>query len=128
MRVVKALVAFMGVLIVVGIGLVVYGLSLDKNASDVDSSTETTTPTVTPSVPVAGGQASAPQATLGAFGDIAIDLDEGERLVGFTVNGNQATLHIEGRHGDGARLVIVSLTEKKVLGRIILNQDAQHLL
>jgi len=34
MRVVKALVAFMGVLIVVGIGLVVYGLSLDKNNAD----------------------------------------------------------------------------------------------
>lgn len=52
MRVVKALVAFMGVLIVVGIGLVVYGLSLDKN--NADTSVETSETTVTPSVPVAG--------------------------------------------------------------------------
>ena len=46
MRVVKALVAFMGVLIVVGIGLVAYGLSLDKN--NADTSVETSETTVTP--------------------------------------------------------------------------------
>jgi hypothetical protein len=123
MRVVKALVAFMGILIVVGIGLVVYGLSLDKNATD--SSVETNTPTVTPSVPFAGGDNAASQGALGAFGDIVIDIEEGERLVGYSVDGSQATLHIEGRHGDSARLVIVSLSEKKVLGRILLQQDAQ---
>ncbi|NIY74556.1 hypothetical protein HED22_02760 [Thalassospira sp. HF15] len=123
MRVIKALVAFMGILIVVGIGLVVYGLSLDKN--NPDTVAETNEPTVTPSVPVAGTNSNTPQAALGAFGDITIDMDDDERLVGFTVDGNRATLHIEGHHGESARLVIVSLTEKKVLGRIILNQDAK---
>ncbi|GAA0619819.1 hypothetical protein [Thalassospira tepidiphila] len=123
MRVVKALVAFMGILIVVGIGLVVYGLSLEKNAPD--TSVEQNTPTVTPSVPFAGGDNAAAQSALGAFGDVVIDLEEGERLVGYSVDGPQATLHIEGRHGDSARLVIVSLSEKKVLGRILLQQDAQ---
>ena len=123
MRVVKALVAFMGILIVVGIGLVVYGLSLDKNASD--TSVEENTPTVTPSVPFAGGDNAAAQGALGAFGDVVIDLEDGERLVGYSVDGSQATLHIEGRNGDRARIVIVSLSEKKVLGRILLQQAAQ---
>ncbi|WP_417836436.1 hypothetical protein [Thalassospira tepidiphila] len=123
MRVVKALVAFMGILIVVGIGLVVYGLSLDKNAPD--TSVEANTPTVTPSVPLAGGDNIAAQGALGAFGDVVIDLEDGERLVGYSVDGAQATLHIEGRNGDRARLVIVSLSEKKVLGRILLQQAAQ---
>ncbi|HAI33071.1 MAG TPA: hypothetical protein DCM48_26765 [Thalassospira sp.] len=113
----------MGVLIVVGIGLVVYGLSLDKNASD--TSVEENTPTVTPSVPFAGGDNAAAQGALGAFGDVVIDLEDGERLVGYSVDGSQATLHIEGRNGDRARIVIVSLSEKKVLGRILLQQAAQ---
>lgn len=123
MRVVKALVAFMGILIVVGIGLVVYGLSLDKN--NPDTVTGTTEPTATPSVPVAGVTSVAQQEALGVFGDITIDLGDDERLVGYSIDGTQATLHIEGRHGEGTRLVIVSLAEKKVLGRIILDQDAQ---
>ncbi|MBO6807464.1 hypothetical protein [Thalassospira sp.] len=123
MRVVKALVAFMGVLIVVGIGLVVYGLSLDKN--NADTSVETSEPTLTPSVPVAGTKTVIGQTTLDAFGDIAIDVDEGERLVGYSINGAQATLHIESRHGEGARLVVVSLAKKKVLGRIILQSSEQ---
>ncbi|MBC06928.1 MAG: hypothetical protein CMO10_11625 [Thalassospira sp.] len=113
----------MGILIVVGIGLVVYGLSLDKN--NPDAVTETSEPTVTPSVPVAGTSRTTSQAALGAFGDITIDVGDDERLVGYSIYGTQATLHIEGRHGEGTRLVIVSLTEKKVLGRIILDQDAQ---
>lgn len=123
MRVVKALVAFMGILIVLGIGLVVYGLSLEKNAPD--TSVEQNAPTVTPSVPFAGGDNAAAQGALGTFGDVVIDLEEGERLVGYSVDGSQATLHIEGPQGDSARLVIVSLSEKKVLGRILLQQDAQ---
>ena len=123
MRVVKALVAFMGILIVVGIGLVVYGLSLEKNTTD--TSVETNTPTVTPSVPFAGSDNTVAQGALAEFGDVVIYLEEGERLVGYSVDGRHATLHIEGRHGDSARLVIVSLSEKKVLGRILLQQAAQ---
>lgn len=118
MRVVKALVAFMGLLIVIGIGLVAYGLSLDKNAKD-DGASQTST---TPSVPVAGNgveTAPAPQ-MLSAFGDIIIDIAPGERLVSYSITGNQATVQIEGANGDGARLVIISLTDKSVLGRILL--------
>jgi hypothetical protein len=124
MRVVKALVAFMGVLIVVGIGLVVYGLSLDKNATE--TSVEVNPSTVTPSVPMAGADNTAAQGAVPVFGDITIELDDGERLVGYSIEGMQATLHIEGQQGKNARLVIVSLTDKKVLGRILLQQNAQQ--
>jgi hypothetical protein len=126
MRVVKALVAFMGVLIVIGIGLVAYGLSLDKNASDADGYTTPTTLT-TPSVPMAGTTNSPTNgaATLAAFGDIAVDIAVGERLVGYEIDGNQASLHIEGPNGANARLVIVSLVSKEVLGQIILQTSTK---
>lgn len=123
MRVVKALVAFMGLLIVIGIGLVAYGLSLDKNAKD-DGASQTTS---TPSVPVAGDtveMAPAPQ-VLSAFGDIVIDIEPGEKLVSYAIDGNQATVHIEGLDGVGARIVIISLADKSVLGRILLQPTAQ---
>jgi len=124
MRVVKALVAFMGILIVVGIGLVVYGLSLEKDASH--TGVAATAPTVTPSVPVAGAENIPAQGKLAAFGDITINLEKGEHLVSYAVEGPRATLHIEGQDGENARLVIVSLTEKKVLGRILLQQNTQQ--
>lgn len=121
MRVVKALVAFMGVLIVVGIGLVAYGLSLDKNATDTE-----TAPNVTkPSVPVSGSANAVEHDALAEFGDIVLDVKYDERLVGYTVQGDQVTLHIEGANGNGARLIIVSLGKKTVLGRIILKHANQ---
>ena len=124
MRVIKALVAFMGILIFVGIGLVAYGLSLDKKATDTPVDSDV--PATTPSVPVAGAENTATQGTLAAFGDITIELEEGERLVSFAVEGVQAILYIEGQDGENARLVVVSLTDKKVLGRILLQQNAQQ--
>lgn len=123
MRVVKALVAFMGLLIVIGIGLVAYGLSLDKNAKD-DGASQTN---ATPSVPVAGNaveMTSAPK-VVSAFGDIVIDIEPGEKLISYAIDGNQATVQIEGVDGAGARIVIISLTDKSVLGRILLQPTAQ---
>ena len=137
MRVVKALVLFMGVLIVIGIGLVAYGLSLDKNAKDQ----RVATGVQTPSVPVAGSDAvasdtaasepvaevtSAPKSvSIPAFGEIKIKIEPGELLVGYTLQGSQAVLHIENPDGMGARLVVVSLIDKKVIGRLLLEPDGQ---
>ncbi len=127
MRVVKALVLFMGVLIVIGIGLVAYGLSLDKNTKDQDG----TSTVQAPSVPVARSEQSA-ETTSGpaavpipAFGDVKIRIEPGELLVGYSLQGTQAILHIEDPNGMGARLVIVSLVDKKVLGRVLLEPDGQ---
>lgn len=128
MRAVKILVAFMGLMIVIGIGLVAYGLSLDKNASDPQGATSGPS---APAVPVARGAApSQPAAVvasepLSAFGDIAVDMAPGERLVGYSRQGNDVTLHIEGTDGGASRLVIVSIDQKKVLGRIVLGVSAQ---
>ncbi|WP_114097658.1 hypothetical protein [Thalassospira profundimaris] len=126
MRVVKALVLFMGVLIVIGIGLVAYGLSLDKNAKDENVSNVMPAPVV----PIAGENAAEGIQTLSvtsipAFGDIKIKIEPGELLVGYSVQGTQAILQIEDPNGMGARLVVVSLTDKKVIGRILLEPDAQ---
>ncbi|MDG4721065.1 MULTISPECIES: hypothetical protein [Thalassospira] len=127
MRVVKALVLFMGVLIVIGIGLVAYGLSLDKKAKDQDGASGVQTP----SVPVAGSEPTsevAPNPTalsIPAFGDIKIKIEPGELLVGYTLQGTQAILHIENPDGMGARLVIVSLVDKKVIGRVLLEATGQ---
>ncbi|MHC8493316.1 hypothetical protein ACTU44_11480 [Thalassospira sp. SM2505] len=126
MRVVKALVLFMGVLIVIGIGLVAYGLSLDKNAKDENVSNVMPAPVV----PIAGENAAEGIQTLSvtsipAFGDIKIKIEPGELLVGYSVQSTQAILQIEDPNGMGARLVVVSLTDKKVIGRILLEPDAQ---
>lgn len=123
MRVVKTLVAFMGVLIVIGIGLLVYGLSLEKNAPDA----EAVTPGQTPTVPLVGRDPVTPDGTaanaampLAAFGDIHVTIASDEHLVGFSRQGDDVILHIEGRKGKDAQLVIVSLSRKAVLGRIVL--------
>ena len=128
MRVVKTLVAFMGLLIVIGIGLVAYGLSLDKNAKDQDAALSEQAPTV----PMAGENqvVNAPDVSPAAaqitpFGDITVNVKPDERLIGYTVSGDHVTLHIEGVDGLAARLVIVSVSEKIVLGRILLAPNAQ---
>tara|TARA_E500000318_G_scaffold37393_2_gene36074 strand:+ start:142 stop:528 length:387 start_codon:yes stop_codon:yes gene_type:complete len=128
MRVVKTLVAFMGLLIVIGIGLVAYGLSLDKNAKDQDAALNEQAP----SVPMAGDNqvVNAPDAIsagskIAPFGDITVDIEPDERLIGYTVSGDNVTLHIEGGDGLAAHLVIVSLSEKTVLGRILIAPNAQ---
>ncbi|WP_417828802.1 hypothetical protein [Thalassospira sp.] len=124
MRVIKALVAFMGILIVVGIGLVAYGLSLDKNSDDTNTH-QSPAQSEAPSVPVAGALPAAPASPLAVFGDITIEIAAGERLVDYSLNGQQAVLHIERPEGKAARLVIVSLAAKKVIGQVVLKTSEQ---
>ena len=125
MRAVKILVAFMGLLIVIGIGLVAYGLSLDKNKTAPQETVSE------PAVPLAGGDVSpqpAPVAVpepLSDFGDISVDMAANERLVGYSRQGNQITLQIDAADNSTSRLVIVSIDQKKVLGRVILGAPAQ---
>ncbi|MCC9622661.1 hypothetical protein LPB41_13260 [Thalassospira sp. MA62] len=134
MRVVKALVLVMGLLIVIGIALVVYGLSRDK-ASETIQGAPMSDASV-PSVPVGGDQTTPrlatnptaqnvqPVAPLGAFGDIEIDMTPDEELIGYSYYGDQIVLHIANRDNSTARLVILSLRDKKVLGRVLLGQTA----
>lgn len=117
MRVIKILVAFMGVLIVAGVALVVYGVSRQEDGGIV-------TDDPTPSVPVAGqvdawsGLDPKPVAQLAPFGTINIDLAPGETLVDFSRQGSEATVRLEGRQG--SRLVVVSLRDGTILGQILL--------
>ena len=66
-----------------------------------------------------------PSASLSAFGDISVDIAPGEKLVSYSRQGNDVTLHIEGDEGNASRLVIVSIEKKKVLGRILLGSSVQ---
>ncbi|MFH1804539.1 MAG: hypothetical protein ABID63_06590 [Pseudomonadota bacterium] len=113
MRVVKALVAVMGLLIVIGIALVAYGLTQEKNKTVSGTANQ---PEV--SVPTAGQKDIS--AGLEPFGTINIDLVSGEELKSFTIEGAHAYLHIEGP--DGGRLVVVSLPDRRMLGQILLVQ------
>ncbi|MFC4234397.1 hypothetical protein ACFOY8_04065 [Thalassospira xianhensis] len=117
MRVIKILVAFMGVLIVAGVALVVYGLSRQEDGNIATDNAMPSAP-VAGQVEVASGFDAKAVSQLKPFGTINIDLAPGETLVDFSRQGGEATLRLEGRHG--SRLVIVSLRDGSILGQILL--------
>jgi|TARA_R110001583_G_scaffold194730_1_gene366716 hypothetical protein len=132
MRVVKILVAVMALLILVGIGLIVYGLQRDKAARLVENAAIQTT-SAKPSAPIGGEPenmgvsaqtAVSDLSTTGdavliePFGTINVDLAADETLLSFRVEGNRAFLHLTGPKG--ARIIVVSMADKAVLGQILL--------
>ncbi|AUG52703.1 hypothetical protein [Thalassospira marina] len=127
MRVIKILVAVMAVLILIGIALVVYGLQRDKAAKQAENAA-TQTMTVQPEPPISDGMdnAGTPLSTDSEyeepldepFGTINVDLAADETLLSFKVDGDRAFLHLTGPKG--ARIVVVSMTDKSVLGQILL--------
>lgn len=117
MRVIKILVAFMGVLIVAGVALVVYGLSRQEDGSVASDAPNLSAPIAGQfEAPTDTGPRSATQ--IAPFGTINVDLAPGETLVDFSRQGTEATLRLEGRQG--SRLVIVSLRDGAILGQILL--------
>lgn len=129
MRVIKILVAVMAVLILVGIALVVYGLQRDKAARQAGNAT-TQTVNLEPKAPISEGAGGANMAPVGnnddaledpldePFGTIPVDLAADEKLLSFRVDGDRAFLHLTGPKG--ARIVVVSMIDKSVLGQILL--------
>lgn len=130
MRVIKILVAVMALLILVGIVLVVYGLQRDK-AARLAANVPAQTTSARPSAPGVGNNpASAPATTadhdtagyaaptIEPFGTINVDLAADETLLSFRIEGDRAFLHITGPKG--ARIIVVSMTDKTVLGQILL--------
>ncbi|OSQ38927.1 hypothetical protein [Thalassospira mesophila] len=134
MRVIKILVAVMAVLIVAGIALVAYGLQREKSAKQTSSLTEQTVapvaapgnstgtvPTATTSDKTASQVAKAPSVAstdLEPFGTLNVDLAADETLTDFKIDDNRAFLHLTGPKG--ARIVVVSLVDKSVLGQIVV--------
>lgn len=129
MRVIKILVAVMALLILVGIALVVYGLQRDKAARQADNST-TQTVNLEPQAPISDGTGSNNVAPATGnndeledpldepFGTINVDLAADETLLSFRIDGDRAFLHLTGPKG--ARIVVVSMIDKSVLGQILL--------
>lgn len=132
MRVVKILVAVMALLILVGIGLVVYGLQRDK-AAKLAEDAATQTISTRPSAPVGGKpenievpaqtavsdlSATGDAAKSEPFGTINVDLAADETLLSFRIEGNRAFLHLTGPKG--ARIIVVSMADRAVLGQILL--------
>jgi len=120
MQALKGLVIGMGLLIVIGMGVLGYGLY--KKATDPgfkffkDASTaETAAPTL-PAPPIA---AALPASKIDSFGTKSVPLAPGETLEGVTPNGNYLILHLKGSDGSDS-LTIVTMNGGDVIGRLNL--------
>ena len=100
MMMLKGLVIGMGVLIVLGMGLLAWGLYHKTNKPD-DTALET----------------SMPGAAV-AFGDIAIDLGDGCSIKSVVPDGNRLWLHVDGVSTSCHRVLAVELSSGRILGTL----------
>ncbi|RVU34191.1 hypothetical protein EOI86_24075 [Hwanghaeella grinnelliae] len=109
MKIVKALVILMGVLIVLGMGLLVYGFVMRVGKA----------PTTDPA------QDSAPLVPLGGsvtgFGDVAVSLDDGEILLDMQTEASRLLLRT--KTADGTDIIrVFDLSTGKALGRFVVGK------
>jgi hypothetical protein len=103
-RVLKRVVIVLGVLIVVSLAIVVWGVA--RNAGMM----------------MAGGSdATIPgTAPRGGFGEVAVAVPSGSRLVGVTADGERGLLRMRLRDGSD-KVIIVDLGTGKVLGALVVD-------
>lgn len=111
MKIVKASVIVMGVLIVLGVGLLIYGfvtrLGKAPDSDVVGNEAGSAAPLVPLSAPVSG------------FGDVPVSLAEGEIVLDMQAEASRLLLRT--RMPDGTELVrIFDLSTGKILGRFII--------
>ena len=102
----KAAVIIMGVLIVGGMGFLVYGLSVGLHKDPVfktDSVAQAPSPTL-----------------LNRFGDISVDLPDGAQLDDYRLQGDRLVISVSVL-GGGTKLIVVDLATGSRLGTITLN-------
>lgn len=102
-KAIKALVAFMGLLLVGGLALLGYGLMNAKNAAK-------SRPAVATSAPVAD------------FGALAVPVPAGARIEQTLVVGERVVLRLAGAGAE--RLLVLDPAEGKVVGSFVLTPEA----
>ena len=103
-RVLKGVVIGLGVLIVISLAIVVWGVA--RNAGSMMSDAQSTSLTV-----------AAPR---GGFGDVTVAVPSGSRLVDVTADGERGLLRMRLRDGSD-KVIIVDLGTGKVLGALVVD-------
>lgn len=112
MRALKALVIGMGVLIVLVMGVMAYGLT--KKASDPDFSFFDFA-----RQPAAAGPDTAANTRAGApFGDVMVPLAPGCRVEDMRPDGNRLFLRVGPADGACQQIVVIDLASGKILGNV----------
>lgn len=104
MKAIKALVVFMGILLVAGLGLMGYGVATKTGKPDTAAK-----PPV--SAPVAGVQ----------FGEITIPVPAGARLDQALVVGDKVVLRVTGAAAD--RLIVLDPADGRINGSFVLSPE-----
>ncbi len=108
-KAIKALVAFMGILIVAGLGLLGYGLMNAKNGAK-------------PRAATAAAAASPAAAVMAEFGAVAVPVPAGARVEQTLVVGERVVLRLAG--GGGERLLVLDPAAGTVTGSFVLIPEA----
>lgn len=104
MKALKALVIFMGVLIIAGVGLVIYAI-----ASKVG-------PKPAPAASVAVAEAPAVSGAGAAFGGVAVDLPAGAAILQVFAAGDRVIVRVGGGKGVAERLIVLDPVRGEVAG------------
>jgi hypothetical protein len=109
MKIVKALVILMGVLIVLGMGLLVYGFVMRIGKAPTSDPVEDSAPLVPLSGPASG------------FGDVTVALEDGEILLDMQADASR--LLLRSKTADGTENIrVFDLSTGKALGRFVVGK------
>lgn len=123
MRAIKAIVIFMGLLLVAGLGLLGYGLyskagKLSKAPADQTAAAPAAAPVASSG---AAPEAASADAGRGAFGEQTVTLPPGSRVETMSSTASRVILHVAGPQG--SRLVVVDPVTGGVTGTLILTPE-----
>jgi len=113
MKALKALVIFMGVLIVAGIGLVIYGVASKVGPKPAQTAS---TPAVPPAPPPATAPAAAAPAVATPFGAVDIPLPAGATVQQVFAAGDRIIVRIGTGKTTGDRLIVLDPARGQVSG------------
>ena len=125
MKIVKAAVILMGVLIILGMGLLVYGFVTRVGKAPEAGTTGDQTGSAAPLVPLTGQNSDGPDsgnsAAQATFGDVSVNLEAGEIVVEMQVSATRLLLRTKA--ADGTETVrVFDLSTGAPLGRFVIAQ------